>query len=107
MPVTLLLLFVSLVAGSPAPQRGAAPAAPAAPEQATAPAAQTRTYAAKCASCHGPAMTGASAPAILTYVRYHTNADVMGVLRTRKPAHPAVTLSEAEMTAVLADLRVL
>src|SRR5205085_11582755 len=41
------------------------------------PAAQnTRTYEARCASCHGATMQGGSAGPILTYVRYHTDADL-------------------------------
>ena len=61
----------------------------------------------KCASCHGAAMTGATGPSILTYVRYHTNADIIGVMRTRTPQHPAVRVTDDQMTAVIADMRVL
>jgi alcohol dehydrogenase (cytochrome c) len=81
----------------------AQPPAPS-PSQATP---STKAFAAQCASCHGAAMTGGTGPSILTYVRYHTNADIIGVLRTRTPAHPAVKITDDQMTAILADMRVL
>jgi alcohol dehydrogenase (cytochrome c) len=67
----------------------------------------TPAYSLRCSACHGPTMTGAAGPSILTYVRYHTNAEIEAVLRTRVPRHPAVTLSDDELRAVLADLRAL
>jgi len=75
--------------------------------QAAAPAPATAAWRTKCSSCHGAAMTGATGPSILTYVRYHTNADIIAVMRTRTPPHPAVRLTDAELEAVMADMRVL
>jgi alcohol dehydrogenase (cytochrome c) len=74
----------------------------------TRPAAtsDTKTYEARCAACHGTAMTGASGPSILAYVRYHTDADLTSRLRE---AHvkPALDLSEADLRNLLADVRIL
>jgi alcohol dehydrogenase (cytochrome c) len=52
-------------------------------------------------------MTGAKGPSILTWVRYHTNKDIIAVMRTRTPPHPAVRMTDAELEAVMADMRVL
>ena len=43
-------------------------------------------YGANCASCHGASLTGAAGPSILMYVRYHTNAELAGVLKQHRPA---------------------
>ena len=102
-------VLFSVVVGSSLAWGAAAqsPAPASARPQAAAPAAATPAWRAKCSSCHGAAMTGATGPSILTYVRYHTNADLIAVMRTRTPPHPAVRVTDAELDAVMADMRVL
>jgi alcohol dehydrogenase (cytochrome c) len=68
--------------------------------QQTAPT--TIGYGATCASCHGAGLTGANGPSILVYVRYHTNAELAGVLKRHRPA---LQLSEAALTQIFADVR--
>ena len=51
-------------------------------------------------------MAGGSGPAILQYVRYHTNAEVANVLRTSR-SHKSLKLSDDELRRILADIRVL
>jgi alcohol dehydrogenase (cytochrome c) len=72
-------------------------------QQQPAPAA-TQAYDARCASCHGPRMTGASGPAILSYVRYHTDAEVTASIRQK---HAALQVADPELRQILADMRVL
>src|SRR5262249_31005391 len=72
----------------------------------------TGAYEAKCAACHGATMTGGSAPAILAYVRYHTNVDLTSVIRNghgRSSAGrtSAIALTDNELRDVLNDLRAL
>ncbi len=51
-------------------------------------------------------MTGASGPPILTYTRYHTDAEVRAALRERhRNVVPAVSVPDAEMVAILAGMR--
>ncbi len=49
-------------------------------------------------------MTGASAPSILAFIRYHTNSEVAAALRR---IHPDLRLADAELRQVLTDVRVL
>src|SRR3954454_3627865 len=98
-------LISTLVWIAASAQQPAAPAPAGAAGQAGAPA--TKTYDAKCASCHGPAMTGASAPAILAYVRYHTDAEMSARLREVHTGARAVQLTDDELKQVLADVRAL
>jgi alcohol dehydrogenase (cytochrome c) len=105
--VWLSIVFGSSLVWAVAPQQQPQEPAPTSQPQAAAPARATPAWLAKCSSCHGPAMTGAKGPSILTYVRYHTNADIIAVMRTRTPPHPAVKLTDAELETVMADMRVL
>jgi alcohol dehydrogenase (cytochrome c) len=73
----------------------------------TPPAADTAAYQNRCASCHGPAMAGASGPAILTYVRYHTDTEVAAAVRERHRDMPGVSVQDAELRQILAGVRVL
>jgi len=73
----------------------------------TPPAADTTAYQNRCASCHGPAMAGASGPAILTYIRYHTDTEVAAAIRERHRDTPAVSVQGAELGQILAGVRVL
>src|ERR1051326_989776 len=75
----------------------------------TPPARDTGAYKARCAACHGADLSGAAGagPAILTYVRYHTNAEVMARLREAHTGAKALSLSDDELKNVLADLRAL
>ncbi len=70
------------------------------------PPRDAKTYDARCAGCHGAAMTGGTAPAILAYVRYHTDADVAARLKEAHAAAP-LPLSDADLRGVLSDIRVL
>ena len=84
-------LFSSLLwIAASAQQPGPAPAASAAGQS----AAGTKAYDARCATCHGPAMTGASGPTILAYVRYHTDAELTDRLRG---VHATMPLSADEL----------
>jgi alcohol dehydrogenase (cytochrome c) len=66
--------------------------------------AATGAYDARCASCHGGAMRGATGPDILAFVRYHTDAEVTAAVRQR---HAAMEIPDAALRQVLADVRVL
>jgi alcohol dehydrogenase (cytochrome c) len=76
--------------------------APAVSAQTTA---ATAAYQNRCGSCHGAGMTGATGPSILTYIRYHTDAEVTVAIRDRHPSTPAVSLAEAELRQILAGVR--
>jgi alcohol dehydrogenase (cytochrome c) len=67
------------------------------------PSSSVLTYQNRCATCHGATMAGASAPAILAYVRYHTDAEVTDAIRTRHT--PAVPLPEDELRPLLLAIR--
>jgi len=71
----------------------------------TPPAADTAAYQNRCASCHGSAMTGASGPSILTYIRYHTDVEVAAAIRERHANTPAMSLQEAELRQILTAMR--
>jgi alcohol dehydrogenase (cytochrome c) len=62
-------------------------------------------YQNRCASCHGPAMTGGSGPAILTYIRYHTDKEVAAAIRERHHNVPAMSAPDAELPGILAGMR--
>ena len=67
--------------------------------------ANAGAYQNRCAGCHGAAMTGGSGPAILTYVRYHTDAEVLGAIRDRHIEAAAISLQDAEVRQILAGMR--
>jgi alcohol dehydrogenase (cytochrome c) len=67
----------------------------------------TAAYQNRCASCHGSALTGASGPSILTYIRYHTDVEVAAAIRERHGHAPALSLQDAELRQILAAARVL
>ena len=73
-------------------------------QQAAQPAQPSGAYTARCSTCHGPTMGGASAPAILGYIRYHTDADVSAHVRE---THKTLQISDDELRQVLADTRIL
>lgn len=101
-PVAVFLTMMGFVALAYQDARTPPATAPA-DQAADAPA--TETYDARCATCHGSTMRGARGPSILVYVRYHTNKEVTAVLQGS--AHPKLALSDAELKAVLRDIRVL
>ena len=73
-PAALFLLGVScfiVLAVSPSAQQ---------------PPRSTAAYDTRCASCHGPALTGASGPSVLAYMRYHTDAEATADIRQKHPA---------------------
>ena len=60
-------------------------------------------YVARCAACHGPAGTGATAKSILPYVRYHTDKEL--AQRIVAAHTPGVDMSADEHRRVAAELR--
>jgi alcohol dehydrogenase (cytochrome c) len=73
--------------------------------QQPAPLAQpSGAYVARCATCHGPTMGGASAPPILSYIRYHTDADTIAHVRE---THKTLQIAGDELRQVLADTRIM
>src|SRR4029453_6890156 len=64
----------------------------------------TPAYDARCSSCHGAGMTGATGPAILAYMRYHTNAEASAQVRGK---HPTLQIPDAELQQVLTEVRFL
>ncbi|HTL00899.1 MAG TPA: PQQ-binding-like beta-propeller repeat protein [Vicinamibacterales bacterium] len=64
----------------------------------------TPAYDARCSSCHGPAMTGATGPAILAYMRYHTNGEASAQVRAK---HSTLQIPDAELQQVLTEVRLL
>jgi hypothetical protein len=85
---------------------GAMTAALASQGQAPAPPRDAKTYDAQCGACHGAAMTGGTGPAILAYVRYHTDAEVTARLKAAHAAAP-LQVSDADLRSVLSEIRVL
>ena len=73
-------------------------------QQPAPPAQPTGAYVARCATCHGPAMGGASAPPILSYIRYHTDADTAAHIRE---THKTLQISDDDLRQVLADTRIM
>jgi len=69
-------------------------------------ARDTKTYEARCAACHGASLAGGTGPAILMYVRYHTDAEVTARLKAAHAAAPP-QLTDADLKSVLSDLRAL
>ena len=69
------------------------------------PSSSTLAFQTRCASCHGAAMTGGSATAILTYVRYHTDVEVTAAIRARHTGALAMTIADAELREILAGMR--
>ena len=60
-------------------------------------------YVARCAACHGPDGTGATAKSILPYVRYHTDKEL--AQRVVAPHTPSVDMSADEQRRLAAELR--
>jgi alcohol dehydrogenase (cytochrome c) len=66
------------------------------------PGSGTPAYQRRCGSCHGATMTGGTGPTILSYIRYHTDADVRATVAEK---HGNLALADDEMRQVLADVR--
>src|SRR5262245_60739588 len=62
-------------------------------------------YETRCAGCHGADMAGATGPAIVQYVRYHTDAEISRVVRDGRPGMPALRVADDELRQILARLR--
>jgi alcohol dehydrogenase (cytochrome c) len=62
-------------------------------------------YGAKCATCHGPVMQGASGPSIMQWVRYHTDAELTAIVTKGKGKMPAFKLTPEETKTLMGDLR--
>jgi hypothetical protein len=79
----------------------------AAGQQAVGPGA--RSFADRCATCHGPDAGGSEqAPALLNYVRSHTAAEVATIIQNGilgKATMPAFRLPDGELRQLLAHLR--
>ena len=50
-------------------------------------------------------MTGSTAPPILAYIRYHTDAEVTAAIRERHRTVPAVSVPDSELRAILSGMR--
>src|SRR5687767_8361317 len=88
--VALLLIGgLVLVSRAQAPQ----------PQPKSAPA-----YESRCASCHGPAMTGGKGPSILIYVRYHVDKEIADLIRKGHRDVPR-DLSDEELRQILGEMR--
>ena len=61
-------------------------------------------YTARCSSCHGATMGGGSAPPILAYIRYHTDAEASTQVRER---HRTMQIADDELRQVLSDMRII
>src|ERR687898_418248 len=72
--------------------------------QAQAPPANASAYERNCASCHGAAMTGAKAPSILTWVRFHVDKEIVEVIRKGHHGVPA-QMPDAELRQLLSEMR--
>jgi alcohol dehydrogenase (cytochrome c) len=85
------------------PVRSYAQQPPADTPQAPAP----RPLDSRCASCHGSDATGGSAPSIVPFVRYHTDAEVTEVIAKgiTVKGMPAFQLPADDLRDVLAELR--
>jgi len=70
--------------------------------QQTSPAGPT--YSSRCASCHGASLAGSSGPAILAFVRYHTDAEVTTAIQQR---HAALQVPDGELRQLLGEIRTL
>jgi alcohol dehydrogenase (cytochrome c) len=74
--------------------------------QAASDAYVAQAYRARCASCHGDTLTGsATRPAILSYIRYHTDAEVAPRIRSAHSGDAVAHISDEDLKPVLADLR--
>ena len=67
------------------------------------PSPSVAAYQSRCGNCHGASMSGASGPAILGYVRYHTDGEVTAAIRDRHK--PSVQVQEDELRGILAAIR--
>src|SRR6266567_6688449 len=67
----------------------------------------TRTYEARCGSCHGATMEGGSAGPILTYVRYHSDAELTARLPVAHTGANGLQVSADDLKKVLKDMRIL
>jgi alcohol dehydrogenase (cytochrome c) len=68
----------------------------------------TKSYQAQCASCHGATMTGnAQGPTILSWIRYHDDAEVTAMLAKGVGKMKPVVLADDERKSLLSDLRLL
>src|SRR5262245_58900593 len=50
-------------------------------------------------------MTGGSAPAILTYIRYHTDAEVTAAVRERHRNTQAAPVPDSDLPTIIAGMR--
>ena len=50
-------------------------------------------------------MTGGSAPAILTYIRYHTDSEVTAAIRERHRSSQAAAVPDSDLPAIVAGMR--
>src|SRR5262245_22830377 len=62
-------------------------------------------YQRRCGTCHGSAVTGGSGPAILAYVRYHTDAEVTAAIRERHRTGSPIAVTDGELPQILAGIR--
>jgi len=111
MKIATLPLLLGLLLPLGAQQPSAKAPVPAAP-----PAPEARVYLTLCSSCHGPEMEGGLGPALLPFVRYHTDDEVTEVLTHKDSIFrngdqypnnpmPVYSLPDAELHELLSELR--
>src|SRR5688572_4369689 len=61
-------------------------------------------YTNQCATCHGADLTGAKSPAILNWVRFHVDKEIVEMIRKGHHGVPA-QMPDAELRQLLADMR--
>ena len=71
--------------------------------QTTTPQTQS-VYERNCASCHGAALTGAKAPSILTWVRFHVDKEIVEIVREGHHDVPA-QMPDADVRQLLSKMR--
>src|SRR5687768_8556775 len=62
------------------------------------------TYERSCASCHGAGMTGAQAPSILTWVRFHVDKEIVDIIRSGHHGLPP-QMPDTELRQLLSEVR--
>ena len=61
-------------------------------------------YGNRCASCHGADMNGASGPAIRSWVRFHVDKEIVGIVRNGHHSVPA-QMPDPELRQLLSEVR--
>ena len=60
-------------------------------------------YGNRCASCHGADMNGASGPAIRTWVRFHVDKEIVGIVGARAITTYRLQMPDPELRQLLSE----